>query len=52
MGIDGAEFLVERTEQFANIVIDTVAEIAPEQLDTVKAAFQDFTNSVQLSIQI
>ena len=52
MGIDGTEFLAERTEQFANIVIDTVAEIAPEQLDTVKAAFQDFTNSVQLSIQI
>lgn len=51
-GAEGAEELAEKAEQFANTTVDAVAKVAPEQLNTVKAAFNDFARDAKVPFSI
>lgn len=47
-GAEGAEILADKAQELANNVVDCVAENAPEVLDDVKGAFNEFAENVKL----
>lgn len=51
-GAPEAKMLADKAEQFARVTVDAVAETAPEQLDNVKTAINDFADSADLPFKI
>lgn len=47
-GTEGADILADKTQELASNVIDCVAENAPEVLDDVKGAFNEFAGNAKL----
>ena len=47
-GAQGAELLAEKAGQFASVTVDAIKEVAPEQLDNVKSAFNDFLGKTSI----
>ena len=48
LGVQGAELIAQKATEFADKTIDAVKEAVPENLDTVKNAFNDFFSSAHI----
>lgn len=48
LGTEGAEILADKAQELASGVVDAVAEAAPEVLNDVKNAFNDFAAKAQI----
>ncbi len=52
IGADGAELLADKAQELANNTIDSVKEVAPEKVEEVREAFNDFLGNTKLPFKV